>query len=59
MRSGRPNLTLSTQRVLATLVTVAVVALIGVLFGDSAGAALGIAAATGALLLFVTHFRKR
>lgn len=52
-------MSLTPQRVLAVLISVVVIALIGLVFGDSVGAALGIAAAAGAVLLLVMHFRKQ
>jgi hypothetical protein len=52
-------MSLNTKRVLAVGSSVVVIALIGAVFGDSAGAALGIAAASGAVLLLVMHFREQ
>lgn len=50
-------MSLTAKRMLAVVLLVVVIALIGVVFGDSVGAALGIAAASGAVLLLVTYFR--
>jgi hypothetical protein len=52
-------MSLTARRVLAVVGAVVVIALIGVVFGDSVGAALGIAAAAGAVLLLVMHFRQQ
>jgi TctA family transporter len=52
-------MSLNTKRVLAVASAVVVIALIGAVFGDSVGAALGIAAASGVVLLLVMHFRAQ